>query len=98
MFLSLSCWSNVGFPCADSLLEGDGEKDFAELVKCRAAVEKDCGLEGLGGCFLTKRPWFRLPLISLSALSMGMSSDYVQAIEHGATHVRVGSKIFGARD
>eukprot|EP00521_Asterionellopsis_glacialis_P002125 CAMPEP_0195257956 /NCGR_PEP_ID=MMETSP0706-20130129/7110_1 /TAXON_ID=33640 /ORGANISM="Asterionellopsis glacialis, Strain CCMP134" /LENGTH=250 /DNA_ID=CAMNT_0040311229 /DNA_START=189 /DNA_END=941 /DNA_ORIENTATION=- len=31
-------------------------------------------------------------------LSMGMSGDYEQAIEHGATSVRVGSTIFGARD
>ncbi|MEP2715192.1 YggS family pyridoxal phosphate-dependent enzyme [Pseudophaeobacter sp.] len=33
----------------------------------------------------------------LSGLSMGMSSDFEQAIAHGATHVRVGSAIFGAR-
>ena len=33
----------------------------------------------------------------LSLLSMGMSADYVTAIELGATHVRVGSAIFGAR-
>jgi len=31
-------------------------------------------------------------------LSMGMSADYVQAIEHGTDYVRIGSKIFGARD
>ncbi len=31
-------------------------------------------------------------------LSMGMSGDYETAIEFGATHVRVGSAIFGARD
>ena len=30
-------------------------------------------------------------------LSMGMSQDYVQAIESGATHVRVGSALFGPR-
>ncbi|MDW7658355.1 MAG: YggS family pyridoxal phosphate-dependent enzyme [Bacillota bacterium] len=30
-------------------------------------------------------------------LSMGMSQDYVQAIECGATHVRVGSALFGPR-
>lgn len=30
-------------------------------------------------------------------LSMGMSSDYVEAIEEGATIVRVGSSIFGRR-
>ena len=34
---------------------------------------------------------------ALPFLSMGMSGDYVRAIEHGATHVRVGSAIFGAR-
>jgi uncharacterized pyridoxal phosphate-containing UPF0001 family protein len=28
---------------------------------------------------------------------MGMSSDFEVAIAHGATHVRVGSAIFGAR-
>ncbi len=30
-------------------------------------------------------------------LSMGMSGDYEVAIEEGATHVRIGSAIFGAR-
>lgn len=34
----------------------------------------------------------------LSVLSMGMSGDYATAIAEGATHVRVGSAIFGARD
>lgn len=33
----------------------------------------------------------------LSGLSMGMSSDFEQAIAFGATHIRVGSAIFGAR-
>lgn len=33
----------------------------------------------------------------LAVLSMGMSGDYETAIQHGATHVRVGSAIFGAR-
>lgn len=33
----------------------------------------------------------------LRLLSMGMSGDYTTAIEYGATHVRVGSAIFGAR-
>jgi pyridoxal phosphate enzyme (YggS family) len=31
------------------------------------------------------------------ALSAGMSGDYMIALEHGATHIRVGSKILGAR-
>ena len=33
----------------------------------------------------------------LRLLSMGMSGDYEEAIAHGATHVRVGTAIFGAR-
>ena len=33
----------------------------------------------------------------LTGLSMGMSSDFETAIAHGATHVRVGSAIFGQR-
>jgi len=31
-------------------------------------------------------------------LSMGMSSDYLNAIKFGSTHVRIGTKIFGIRD
>jgi hypothetical protein len=34
----------------------------------------------------------------LDALSMGMSGDFEAAIAEGATHVRVGTAIFGARD
>ena len=34
----------------------------------------------------------------LPSLSMGMSRDYPTAIEEGATHVRVGSAIFGNRE
>ena len=33
----------------------------------------------------------------LEGLSMGMSADFETAIAHGATHVRVGSAIFGER-
>ena len=34
----------------------------------------------------------------LAGLSMGMSADFESAIAEGATHVRVGSAIFGARE
>lgn len=33
----------------------------------------------------------------LAELSMGMSADYPEAVQLGATHVRVGTAIFGAR-
>ncbi len=32
------------------------------------------------------------------SLSAGMSGDYMIALDHGATHIRVGSKILGERD
>ncbi|MBO0952775.1 YggS family pyridoxal phosphate-dependent enzyme [Fibrella forsythiae] len=37
------------------------------------------------------------PNVSLRELSMGMSSDYLIAVEEGSTMVRVGSAIFGSR-
>lgn len=57
------------------------------------------------------RPWFRqlrelahkiealnIPGVSMHTLSMGMSHDFEVAIEEGATLVRVGTAIFGARE
>jgi PLP dependent protein len=35
--------------------------------------------------------------LNLKKLSMGMSSDYLNAIKNNSTHVRIGSKIFGNR-
>ena len=35
--------------------------------------------------------------IGLKELSMGMSSDFLEATIHGATYIRIGSKIFGER-
>jgi len=35
--------------------------------------------------------------LGLKKLSMGMSADYISAIENSATHVRIGSNIFGKR-
>jgi pyridoxal phosphate enzyme (YggS family) len=49
------------------------------------------------------RPYFRRlrelrDAAGLEHLSMGMSADFAQAIEEGATMVRVGTSIFGARE
>ena len=35
--------------------------------------------------------------LNFQHLSIGMSNDYLQAIKYGASHVRVGSAIFGSR-
>jgi len=36
--------------------------------------------------------------LNFKDLSMGMSGDYLNAIKNRATYIRIGSKIFGARD
>ena len=36
--------------------------------------------------------------LNLSELSMGMSSDYLKAIEHSSSYLRIGSSIFGKRN
>jgi PLP dependent protein len=53
-------------------------------------------------CFRSLREWrarwaAAYPRLSLDVLSMGMSGDFAWAIEEGATRIRVGSAIFGAR-
>lgn len=40
----------------------------------------------------------KIPGISLSELSMGMTDDFAVAIEEGATFIRIGTAIFGARN
>jgi uncharacterized pyridoxal phosphate-containing UPF0001 family protein len=51
---------------------------------------------------LEPAPWFALlgklaDDHGLAGLSMGMSGDYPTAIRLGATHVRVGTALFGGR-
>ena len=46
--------------------------------------------------FFSKKVELR-KLINLKELSMGMSSDYINALEHNSTYLRIGSDIFGQR-
>jgi len=69
---------------------------------------KDCGLEVTGlMCIppIEDPPGVHFALLAklagdlkLENISMGMSADYEKAIELGATHVRIGTGVFGARD
>lgn len=47
--------------------------------------------------FRRLRALYEASPVPLSVLSMGMSGDFEVAVEEGATHVRVGSALFGAR-
>jgi len=40
----------------------------------------------------------RIALPGFTELSMGMSGDFIEAIQEGATLVRIGTAIFGERD
>ena len=92
---------NVGEePQKAGILPGEADRFIAECqqrfgaklagLMCIPPVEGDPGRYFAG---LTERAAkHRLPIVS-----MGMSGDYEAAIRYGATHVRVGSAIFGTR-
>ena len=85
---------------------------FAASAECRSATVVGLMLlPPLAENPEDARPWFArlralrdqlaesgVPPTRLRELSMGMSHDFAVAIEEGATMVRVGAAIFGARD
>jgi pyridoxal phosphate enzyme (YggS family) len=90
-------------------LAGEGQKggcavtDVAALISgARAADIPVAGLMTLPPLGLEPAPWFALLAKiaddhGLDGLSMGMSGDYGTAVRIGATHVRVGTALFGQR-
>lgn len=75
----------------------------AFIARCRADGLSLAGLMCIPPEGADPQPHFRLlrsiaEANGLPGLSMGMSADFETAIAEGATHVRVGSAIFGARD
>jgi PLP dependent protein len=72
------------------------------LAHCKAAGLVVTGLMCIPPAGADPAPHFALLAkmakdLNLPHVSMGMSADYRQAIAQGATHVRVGSALFGAR-
>lgn len=82
---------------------GVATADLAGLVaKARAAGLPLAGLMAIPPADLEPAPYFALLSKlardeGLAGLSMGMSGDYETAVTIGATHVRVGSALFGVR-
>ncbi|RKS50856.1 hypothetical protein BDE18_0066 [Paracoccus pantotrophus] len=75
----------------------------AFIAQCRALDLAIAGLMCIPPEDLDPVPHFRAlrdmaARNGLAGLSMGMSADFETAIAEGATHVRIGSAIFGARD
>lgn len=74
----------------------------ALLEKARTAGLPVIGLMCIPPAEREPAPWFAFLAElarrhALAALSMGMSGDYETAVTIGATHVRVGTALFGAR-
>lgn len=74
----------------------------ALLTQAQAAGLDVIGLMALQPADVEPAPYFALLAkmardLGLGGLSMGMSSDFETAIMIGATHIRVGSALFGAR-
>lgn len=86
-------------PQKAGVLPGDADRFLAD---CRALGLAPAGLMCIPPEDEDSTPHFRLlrsiaEANGLAGLSMGMSGDFEAAIAEGATHVRVGSAIFGAR-
>ena len=75
----------------------------ALLEHARAAGLPIAGLMCLPPADLEPAPWFALlaelaKRHDVTGLSMGMSGDYETAVTIGATHVRIGTALFGERE
>ncbi len=92
---------NIGDEAQKSGIAVHAVKDFVSFAK------HDCGLNVTGLMCIppsneAPSPYFALLAKmarenNLANISMGMSADFEDAIALGATHIRIGSAIFGAR-
>jgi hypothetical protein len=93
---------NIGREPQKAGIDPDGVEDF--LALCREAHGLPVsGLMCIPPAEGDPRPYFAAlaamgSRLGLKTLSMGMSGDFEAAIAEGATHVRVGTAIFGHRD
>ena len=77
------------------------------IVKFYSDIKKDYDLDVIGLMCIPPfvedtTPFFKkmesyAKRLNTSHLSMGMSNDYIEALKHSATFIRVGSKIMGKR-
>tara|TARA_E500000178_G_C16935229_1_gene713665 strand:+ start:549 stop:1187 length:639 start_codon:yes stop_codon:yes gene_type:complete len=88
----------------ESQKSGIDEENFEDFYKvCKNDLDLNIiGLMCLPPFDEDSSPYFKkIKLLSekfnLSELSMGMSNDYLKAVENGSTYIRIGSKIFGSR-
>ena len=92
---------NIGLESQKSGIHPNDVRDFIEISLKQYHISFE-GLMCLPPEDKDPREYFeKLKSLSLAnklgKLSMGMSGDYLSALEFGATHIRVGSSIFGER-
>ena len=92
---------NIGLERRKSGIHPNDVRDFIEMSLKKYHISFE-GLMCLPPEDKDPREYFEklksLSLLNkLEKLSMGMSGDYLSALEFGATHIRVGSLIFGER-
>ena len=92
---------NIGLESQKSGIHPNDVRDFIEMSLKKYHISFE-GLMCLPPEDKDPREYFEklksLSLLNkLEKLSMGMSGDYLSALEFGATHIRVGSSIFGER-
>ncbi|MEP6826496.1 MAG: YggS family pyridoxal phosphate-dependent enzyme [Aestuariivirga sp.] len=92
---------NIGREPQKAGLDPEGLDEF--LILCRKGYGLNVvGLMCIPPADMDPKPYFKsmaqmAARSGLKELSMGMSSDFEEAIGEGATYVRVGSAIFGGR-
>jgi PLP dependent protein len=72
-----------------------GVMGMATFTKDMAIVREEFKL--LRNCFFALKQKYFLEFEQFKEISMGMSGDYLTAVEEGSTIVRIGSLIFGKR-
>ncbi len=83
---------------------GINKKELKDLLDYCISINLEViGLMCIPPVNIDSDHYFREMLIlnksfNLPKLSMGMSSDYLKAIKYSATHLRIGSSIFGERN
>ena len=91
---------NIGNETQKSGLEKDNLKDFYE--ECQNLDLNVIGTMCLPPINLNSQFFFSEmkkinSSLNLNELSIGMSSDYIEAIQYNSTYLRIGSNIFGKR-
>ncbi|APH55672.1 putative exported protein [Granulibacter bethesdensis] len=92
---------NVGDEPQKSGIPTREADSFIEMCRHRFG-DALCGVMGIPPADVDPQPYFSWLAAAaarhgLPVISMGMSGDFEQAIANGATHVRIGTAIFGAR-